>query len=98
MDVLATRCAGLDVHRTLIVVCTLIGDAGRRVEKLRSEFTTTARGLAAWLKQHGVTAVGLEATGVYWMPVYATLEGCAVGSTSRSPTPSTSRRCRAARP
>lgn len=32
-------------------------------------------GLADWLKQHGVTQVAMEATGVYWRPVWAVLEG-----------------------
>jgi transposase len=30
--------------------------------------------LAAWLKSHGVTHVGMESTGVYWILVYAVLE------------------------
>ena len=29
---------------------------------------------AAWLKQHGVTTVAMEATGVFWKPVWAILE------------------------
>jgi len=31
--------------------------------------------LAAWLAQSGVTTVAMEATGVYWKPVYYALEG-----------------------
>jgi transposase len=42
-----------------------------------NEFATTAAGLkqlVAWLETLGVTHVAMEATGVYWMPVYAALE------------------------
>ena len=77
MDVLVARCAGLDVHQALIVACALITDADGRLRKERSRFATTSKGLAAladWLKRHGVVSVGMEATGVYWVPVYALLE------------------------
>ena len=75
------RCAGLDVHRSMIVVCATFPLGGGRLKKMWNEFATTAAGLAqlaAWLKELGVTHVGMEATGVYWMPVYAVLEaaGC----------------------
>jgi transposase len=42
-----------------------------------AEFQTTVRGLLAfrdWLKAHRVTQVAMEATGVYWKPVWAILE------------------------
>src|ERR1700692_2495619 len=79
MDVLVATCAGLDVHQAVIVGCALIGQAHGRVRKERAQFSSTAQGLAelaAWLRQHGVSHVGMEATGVYWMPVYAALEAC----------------------
>src|ERR1700738_5204230 len=71
------RCAGLDVHRSTIVACATFPLGGGRLKKMWNEFATTAAGLAhlaAWLKELGVTHVGMEATGVYWMPVYAALE------------------------
>ena len=42
-----------------------------------AEFSTTVAGLLAladWLKAHGVTHVAMEATGVYWQPVWHILE------------------------
>jgi transposase len=30
--------------------------------------------MALWLKSHGITTVAMEATGVYWVPVYQVLE------------------------
>jgi transposase len=68
----------LDVHRSVIVGCALLGESGGRVRKVRGEFATTRAGLErllAWLGELGITDVGMESTGVYWMPVYAVLEG-----------------------
>ena len=77
MEVVATRCAGLDVHRSVIVGCALVGAGGGRVGKLAREFVATRAGLerlAGWLRELGITQVGMESTGVYWMPVFAVLE------------------------
>ena len=46
---------------------------GGRAQEVR-EFKTTVGGLLVlhdWLKAHGVTQVAMEATGVYWKPVWA---------------------------
>ncbi|MFI4982406.1 MAG: IS110 family transposase [Nevskiales bacterium] len=77
MDVLRERSAGLDVHRSVIVACVLLSALGGQVTKEVRSFAATATGLAelaAWLSGCGVTHVGMEGTGVYWMPVYAALE------------------------
>lgn len=37
-------------------------------------YTDSLESLADWLQQHGVTTVALEATGVYWEPLFAILE------------------------
>ena len=77
MEVVVERCAGLDVHSMQVVACALWRQAGGRVGKATAEFVTTAAGLAklvGWLREQGVLAVGMESTGVYWMPVYAALE------------------------
>ena len=77
MDVLREKCAGLDVHRSVIVACVLVSTAGGRITKEVRSFAAIASGLAelaAWLSGFGVSHVGMEGTGVYWMPVYAALE------------------------
>ena len=77
MDVLREKCAGLDVHRSVIVACVLVSAAGGRITKEVQSFAAIASGLAelaAWLSGFGVSHVGMEGTGVYWMPVYAALE------------------------
>src|SRR6201998_1693282 len=77
MQVVAPRCAGLDVHRSMIAACALISDGRGRARKEMRQFVTTRVGLerlAGWLGELGVTHVGMESTGVYWMLVYAVLE------------------------
>jgi len=74
MDVLRERSAGLDVRRSVIVACFLLSTLGRQVTKVVKHFTATASELVAWLSGYGVTHVGMEGTGVYWMAAYAALE------------------------
>jgi transposase len=76
MDVIHPRCCGIDVHKATVCACITIKDAGV-VEKHKRRFDTTTaelRALAAWLREHGVTHVAMEATGVYWKPVWNALE------------------------
>ncbi len=77
METLIERCAGLDVHKDTVVACVrLPGPGGQRQAETRSFGTTTGQllELRDWLADQGVTLVGMEATGVYWKPVYYVLE------------------------
>ena len=76
MEVLYPRCAGLDVHAKNVVACVRIA-SGARVAYEHRTVSTNTRGLldlADWLTAHGVTHVAMEATGVYWKPVWHVLE------------------------
>jgi transposase len=76
MEVLYPRCAGLDVHAGNVIACARIA-AGPRVTYDHHTVPTTTRGLfelAEWLAAHGCTHVAMEATGVYWKPVWHVLE------------------------
>jgi transposase len=78
MELLHERCAGLDVHQKTIVACVRIhGQGGRAKTETRSFATHTAAllELSEWLTEHQVTHVAMEATGVYWKPVWHVLEG-----------------------
>ena len=77
MEVVYERCAGLDVHKKSVVACVLAGPAGTEaVATVRTFGTMTAdlEALADWLAEAGAEAVVMEATGVYWKPVYNVLE------------------------
>jgi transposase len=76
MEMLYKRCAGIDVHQRNVVACMRIAQDGRVDEQVRT-FDTTTKGLldlAAWLEQERCTHVAMEATGVYWKPVWHVLE------------------------
>ena len=75
MEVLYPRCAGLDVHKATVVAAVRLVAGGRVAREVRTFATTTAGllGLAAWLAENGCTHVAMEATGVYWKPVWHVL-------------------------
>src|SRR3712207_4166963 len=75
MEVLHPRCAGLDVHRDSVVACARVAGRGRLEHRLETFGTTTSEleRLSRWLAGHRVTHVAMEATGVYWKPVWAVL-------------------------
>ena len=78
MQVIYERCAGLDVHKKSISACVLCWEVGAgKVQEIRvfGTMTRDLLALADWLKAHEVTHVALEATGVYWRPVWSILEG-----------------------
>ena len=78
MQVVYARCAGLDVHKKTVSACVSRCEAGGVKQQQTRAFGTFTRDLLAladWLKQQGVTHVAMEATGVYWRPVWAVLEG-----------------------
>lgn len=78
MQVVYARCAGLDVHQKTVSACVSVCEAeGGKQQQMRvfGTFTSDLLGLADWLKEQGVTHVAMEATGIYWRPVWAVLEG-----------------------
>jgi transposase len=72
MDVMHDRVAGLDVHKETIVACVRIIAGGKTTRECRTFDTTTTglEGLLSWLAESGCTQVAMEATGVYWKPVW----------------------------
>lgn len=78
MQVLYAHCAALDVHKETVVGAVRHhmpdGSAKREVRT----FSTTTRALlelSDWLASEEVTHVAMEATGVYWKPVWQILSG-----------------------
>lgn len=77
MDVVYGRCCGIDVHQASLAVCVSIKEGGKS-EKYKLQCGTTTEELlrlSDWLREHQVTHVAMEATGVYWKPVWHILEG-----------------------
>jgi len=71
MEALYPHCAGLDVHKETVVAC--VRHMEGQVRTAVKTFSSTTRGLmdlSAWLSEEAVTDVAMEATGVYWKPVW----------------------------
>jgi transposase len=76
MDRIVDRPGALDVHKASVTACVRLWEERELTEHL-AEFQTTVQGLLAlrdWLEALGVRQVAMEATGVYWKPVWAILE------------------------
>jgi transposase len=77
MEILYERCCGLDVHKRTVVACLLTpGPAGPPTKELRTfgAMTGDLLALSDWLAAAGCTHVAMEATGVFWKPIYNLLE------------------------
>jgi len=75
MEVIHKRVAGLDVHKATVVACVRLM-SNRKVSRECRTFATTTEGLLAllaWLTECRCTHVAMEATGVYWTPVWKIL-------------------------
>ena len=77
METIVERVAALDVHKAQLTACIRVPAASGEREPHLAEFSTTVRGLMGlrdWLAAHRVSHVAMEATGVYWQPVWHILE------------------------
>jgi transposase len=73
MEVLLTHVAGVDVHKDMIMVTTLIGQPGEKCVTETFEcatFTEDLRKCGEKLLTLGIKHVAMESTGVYWKPIY----------------------------
>jgi transposase len=78
MQILYSRCCGIDVHLKSVTVCVLVYREAPEPEARKREFATHFKALLdmkMWLLAQKVTHVAMESTGVYWKPVWQTLEG-----------------------
>jgi transposase len=84
MEVLYSRCCGLDVHKASVTACCRWKEeSGQMHKELRRFGTYTAdlRELASWLQQREVQQVAMESTGSYWRPVWNQLESAGLALT-----------------
>jgi transposase len=77
MERVYERCCGLDVHKGSVTACVHVpkreGGRGELVESFQT-MTADLLALRDWLQGLGVTHVAMEASGVYWKPVWYLLE------------------------
>src|ERR1700677_1520497 len=72
MEILHPHCAGLDVHKQSVVACVRHVVNSQITTSVKTFDTTTQElmTLSDWLSAEGVTHIAMEATGVYWKPVW----------------------------
>ena len=72
MEVLYPHCAGLDVHKDTVVACVrhMVNGTVKREVRTFKTTTTELLALSDWLAAEKCTHIAMEATGVYWKPVW----------------------------
>lgn len=73
MQAIRTHVAGVDVHKQILAITILIGEADQEPTFEQFEcntFTEDLMAMAIVLKERGVSEVAMESTGVFWKPVY----------------------------
>ena len=78
MQILYSRCCGIDVHKDSVTVCVLLYSGQPEPVIRKKEFATYYKALLnlkRWLLAQKVTHVAMESTGVYWKPVWQALDG-----------------------
>jgi len=75
MEVLYPDCAGLDVHKDTVVACVrhMANGTVRREVRTFKTMTKDLLALSDWLAEERCTHLAMEATGVYWKPVWHVL-------------------------
>jgi transposase len=77
VEIVYERVAAIDVGKKVIAVAVRTpGErAGKRCQQVRkyTTFHQTLAGMVGWLSSQGVTHVTMEATGVYWKPIFYAL-------------------------
>jgi hypothetical protein len=76
LELLHRRCCGLDVHKETAMACLRVVSSGKVTTEVRTFRTTTADllRLSERLAANGCTLVAMEATGVFWEPVWHILD------------------------
>ena len=71
-EVYYERCAGIDVHKKVLVVCLRIGSKAET--RKFGTLTHEIREICSWLKANGCQMAAMESTGSYWKPIYNIFE------------------------
>jgi len=73
MEVIHRNCAGLDVHKKVVVAAILLEGSPKEIRSFGT-MTADLLELSDWLMSSGVTHVAMESTGEYWKPIFNILE------------------------
>ncbi len=65
---------GLDIHKSMILMC-ILKENGEKIIREFSTLTVDIESIRDVMQEQGVQEVGMESTGVYWIPVWRILQG-----------------------
>ncbi len=65
--------AGMDIG-SVEIVASVKGAENTQLVRAFGNYTADLETIGDWLSEHGVTTVAMESTGVYWIPIFETLE------------------------
>ncbi len=65
--------AGMDIGAHEIVIC-VPGPDSTQIVRAFGTYTADLHDIAQWLLENGIQSVAMESTGVYWIPLFETLE------------------------
>lgn len=75
VKVINPRAAGVDIAAKEHFVCVPNSDSTKDgLVKSFGSFTRDLNDIADWLKEHKITTVAMESTGIYWMELFFTLQ------------------------
>lgn len=83
LEAIVKRCAGLDVHKMVVVATVIVEHEDGRIEEETKKFGTFRkhrRQMCQWLKSHEIELAVMESTGIYWKAIYARLEKAGIKS------------------
>jgi transposase len=69
--------AGVDLGATLVTAALPPSRSGPTVRTFAT-FTPDLQALVAWFQENGIRTVAMEATSVYWIPLYSMLEAAGI--------------------
>ena len=79
MQSIVKNCAGIDVHKMMVMVAIRKETPEGNIQTLTREFGTFQKDrelMCRFLQQHQIDLVIMESTGVYWKSIYASIIGC----------------------
>ena len=70
-----SKAAGADIGSRTHWICVDYSADANDDQLIRefSAYTDGLRAIVAWLREHGVTTVAMESTGIYWIPLFELL-------------------------
>lgn len=77
------RCAGLDVHKMVVMVTILLEQEDGSITEQTREFGTFRkhrRQMCRWLKEHEVELAVMESTGIFWKSIFSSLEEAGINT------------------